>query len=49
MLIGCTNRTLNSWPLRLSFERTMRGARKQVRFRERLKPEKVEKPQTRAN
>jgi hypothetical protein len=47
--IGCTNRTLNSRPIRHNFKNTMRGARKQVRSRERLKPEKGEKPQAGAN
>jgi hypothetical protein len=45
--VGCTNRTLNSRPIRHSFKSTMCGARKQVRSR--LKPEKGEKPQARAN
>jgi len=49
MAIGCINRTLNSRPIRHSFKSTMRGARKQVCSPERLRPEKGEKPQARAN
>jgi hypothetical protein len=49
MAIGCINRTLNSRPIRHRFKSTMRGARKQVCSPERLRPEKGEKPQARAN
>ena len=49
MAIGCINHSLNSRPIRHSFKSTVRGARKRVCSPERLRPEKGEKPQARAN